>query len=226
MRVGMAAGTVVPARQPPPPGGDRQGHAPVRLHDREGAGGGLHRGRHGRVPARADADAGRGDADALAARRSRRDDLGLAQPLSTTTASSCSAPTATSCPTRSRAQIEALMDEDIEMAWPTTDARPRQAHRRRPGPLHRDRQAHLAALDVAVGPAHRHRLRQRRRLQGRARRRCGNWAPRSSPIGVEPERLQHQRGMRLDPSGRRCRRRCTRSAPTSASRSTATPTAW
>ena len=44
---------------------------------------------------------GRRHADALDARRSRRHDLGLAQP-SRTTASSCSGPTATSCPTRSR----------------------------------------------------------------------------------------------------------------------------
>ena len=36
------------------------------------------------------------------------------------------------------------------------------------------------------GPAHRHRLRQRRRLQGRARRPSTNWAPRCSRSGVAP----------------------------------------
>ena len=41
----------------------------------------LHRRRHGRIPARADADAGRRHADPLAPRRSRRDDLRLAQSL-------------------------------------------------------------------------------------------------------------------------------------------------
>ena len=49
-----------------------------------------------------DADAGGGDADALDALRSRGDDLGLAQSLTRTTASSCSAPTASSFRTRSR----------------------------------------------------------------------------------------------------------------------------
>ena len=41
----------------------------------------LHRGGHGCLFPRPDADAGRRHADALAARRSRRDDLGLAQSL-------------------------------------------------------------------------------------------------------------------------------------------------
>ena len=72
----------VHARRSSPPRGDRQGHAALRLHDRAGAGGGLHRGRHGCVPVRPAADAGRRHADALAARRSRRDDLRLAQSLS------------------------------------------------------------------------------------------------------------------------------------------------
>ena len=44
------------------------------------------------------------------------------------------------------------------------------------------------------------------------------------PIGVEPGRLQHQRGLRLDPPRGGGRRRCARTAPTSASASTATPT--
>ena len=78
-KVGQAAGLAVPARRLPPPGGDRQGHAPLRLHDRDGARRRLHLGRHGRAPARPDADAGGRHADPLDARRSRRHDLGLAQ---------------------------------------------------------------------------------------------------------------------------------------------------
>ena len=39
-------------------------------------------------------------------------------------------------------------------------------------------------------------------------------------------RLQHQQGMRLDRARARSRARCARCAPTSASRSTATPTGW
>ena len=42
-------GPHVPARRASPPRGDRQGHAAVRLHDRDRAGRGLHLGRHGRA---------------------------------------------------------------------------------------------------------------------------------------------------------------------------------
>src|SRR5215472_8641951 len=59
----------------------RQGYPPLRLHDRNRAGSGLHLGRHGRVPDRPDADSRRGHAHALHARRSRRDDLRFAQSL-------------------------------------------------------------------------------------------------------------------------------------------------
>ena len=104
-------GPGVSARRTPPSRRDRQGHPAVRLHDRIRAGGGLHLGRHGRAAARPDADAGGRHADALDARRSRRDDFGVPQSVSTTTASSCSARTATSCPTTSRQQIERLIDE-------------------------------------------------------------------------------------------------------------------
>ena len=62
---------------------------------------GLHHHGHGRRAGRAVADPGDRDADAQPARRYRRRHLGLAQPVTTTTASSCSAATATSCPTRS-----------------------------------------------------------------------------------------------------------------------------
>ena len=74
-------GQVVPARQSSASRRGRQGHAAVRLHARKRDGGGLLRSRYGCLPARADPDAGGGDAGALAARGHRRDDFGLAQSL-------------------------------------------------------------------------------------------------------------------------------------------------
>ncbi len=122
-------------------------------------------------------------------------------------------------------EIEALIDSDIwRAASPVASARPRQARRGRPRPLHRIRQAHPAAPDRRCRrAAHRHRLRQRRRLQGRAggavgaRRRGDHHRRRAG-------RLQHQPAMSARPHPTRCRARCTRCAPISASRSTATPT--
>ena len=78
-------------------------------------------------------------------------------------------------------QIEELIDVGPEpAARRLAEDRPRQAHRRRAGPLHRIRQAHAAARDRARRPARRGRLRQRRRLQAWRRRRCGSSAPKSS----------------------------------------------
>ena len=77
---------------------------------------------------------------------------------------------------------------------------------------------------AARRPQGRRRLRQWRGLPDRARLLCELGAeviPRRRPA----RRLQHQRGLRLDPSGRRRRRGRRRTAPTSASPSTATPTA-
>ena len=68
-------------RRPRPPGADRQGHPPLGLHDRDCADRRLHLGRHERLPGRPGADPGRGHARPLDARRPRRDDLRLAQPL-------------------------------------------------------------------------------------------------------------------------------------------------
>src|SRR6185437_4814111 len=67
------------ARATSPSRRDRQGHAPLGLHDRAGPNRGLHRDGHGRRSRRADADAGDRHADAQLARRSRRHDLGFAQ---------------------------------------------------------------------------------------------------------------------------------------------------
>ena len=80
LRLGQAAGQLQP-RRPSPPRGDRQGHPPLRLHDRAGADRGLHLGRHGRPAGRPAADAGGRHARPLDARRPRRDDLRLAQSL-------------------------------------------------------------------------------------------------------------------------------------------------
>ena len=103
-------------------------------------------------------------------------------------------------------------------------SRPRQAHRRRAGPLHRVRQAHAAAQSLARRPAHRHRLRQRRRLPGGAggavgARRRGHRRSASSRTASTSTTNAAR------PRPTRCAGRCARCAPTSASRSTATPTA-
>ena len=81
-----------------------------------------------------------------------------------------------------------------------------------------------AQLD-ARRPARRHRLRQRRRLQGRAggavgARRRGDLDRRRA------RRLQHQPTKSARPRPRRWSPRCASCGPTSASRSTATPTGW
>src|SRR5204862_228013 len=68
-------GRALPARGSSPPGGDRQGHPPFRLHDGNRARRGFHQRRHGRGDGRAGADSGGGDADPVDARGSGRDDL-------------------------------------------------------------------------------------------------------------------------------------------------------
>ena len=102
--------------------------------------------------------------------------------------------------------------------------RPRQAHRRRAGPLHRVRQAHAAAHHGTGRHARRDRLRQRRRLPRRAggavgARRGGVLASASSRTASTSTRSAAR------PRPPRSPPRCARCAPTSASRSTATPTA-
>ena len=122
-------------------------------------------------------------------------------------------------------EIESLLDSDLSKRLSRSHgSRPRPPHRRRAGPLHRIRQAHFAEGHQLRRPARGDRLRQRRRLQGGARRAVGN-GRRRHRHRRRSRRLQHQQGMRLHRSRRASATRCARCAPISASRSTATPTA-
>ena len=121
-------------------------------------------------------------------------------------------------------RIEQLIDADL---GPHLARSPDLGRARRvddvAGPLHRIRQAHSAARRFVRGHARRDRLRQRRRLQGRAggavgARRRGHQDRRRA------QRRQHQPRRRLDLAGGAGAARCASCAPTSASRSTATPT--
>ena len=184
---------------------DRQGHAALRLHDRAGADRGLPVGRHGRAAARAAADAGGRLADALDARRSRRDDLGLAQSL--------------------RGQRhQAVRPRRLQALRRGRDARSRRWSRRpttmqlaAPAAIGRAKRLddadgrYIEAVKALVRarprprrPQDRGRLRQRRRLQGRADRAVGA-RRRGDPDRRRAGRLQHQRQLRLDPSRRCCR---------------------
>ena len=115
----------------------------------------------------------------------------------TTTASSCSGRTATSCPTRS-SEIEALMDGDLGAGSPKSADLGRA---KRIDDVHARyiefAKRTLPAQSVARGPARRDRLRQWRRLQGRARSVVGAWR-RGDQVRRRAQRPQHQRGMRLD----------------------------
>ena len=99
-------------------------------------------------------------------------------------------------------KIEALLDSDLSQQLAKSErSRSRQAHRRRAGPLHRIRQAHAAARARPVRLARGDRLRQRRRLQGGARRAVGT-GRRRHRHRRRSRRRQHQQGMRLDRSRR------------------------
>ena len=91
-------------------------------------------------------------------------------------------------------------------------ARPRQPDRGRAGPLHRGRQATFPRGLTPRRAAHRRRLRQWRRLQGRADRAVG--AGRRGGAGRRrARRLQHQPGRRLHRARSSLRRgRCERGA--------------
>ena len=139
----MAAGLHVHARRPPPPRGDRQGHAAVRLHDRAGAGRrasprvGMDVLLFGPLPT---------PAVAMLTRTLRadlgRDDLRLAQPFRRQRHQAVRPRRLQALRRDASCEIEALMDE-------RPAARPRRAQRARPrrsasttppGALHRVRQ--------------------------------------------------------------------------------------
>ena len=137
------------------------------------------------------------DADALDALRSRRDDLGLAQPLRGQRHQAVR-PRRLQAVGRGRGADRGADGRRRRAdARPLARPRPRQAHRRRPGPLHRIRQADAQPRRLARGPARRRRLRQRRRLQGRARGAVGA-RRRGDPDRRRAERPQHQSRRRLD----------------------------
>ncbi len=148
----------------------------------------------------ADADAGAGHADALDARRSRRDDLGLAHPYEDN-GIKLFGPDGFKLSDDVEKAIEACSTRTSPPARQGLRHRPRQAHRGRAGPLHRIRQAHLPRNLDLDGPAHRHRLRQRCRLSRRARSVVGLGAE-VVTIGNEPDGFNINRVMsapRLQP---------------------------
>ena len=158
-----------------------------------------------RHPARTDADAGRRDADALPACRYRRDDLGLAQsPLQDNGIKIFDARTATSCPTRSRSQIEDACSIQTTMSAaispkPMRLGRAKRIERASPTAISSSRRARSSAATCDFdGLRDRHRQRQRRRLQGRARGPVGARRRRLFKIGVATRRLQHQPRLRFD----------------------------
>ena len=171
-----------------------------------------------------DADAGGGDADAIDALRPRRDDLRLPQSLRGQRHQAVRARRVQAVGRDRGEHRGADRRRPRRPAGQIARTRPRQAHRRRRRPLHRIRQAHAAARRDLRRPAGRRRLRQRRRLQGRARGAVGA-RRRGDQDRRRAGRRQHQSRASARPRPRRWRRRCARCAPTSAWRSTATPTA-
>ena len=218
-------GPDLPARRASPPRADRQGHAAVRLHDRDRAGRGLHLGRHGRAADRPDADAGGRHADALDARRSRRDDLGLAQSLR-------------------RQRHQAVRSRRLQ-ALRRGRARDRGADRRRPRQAARQARPISAAPSASTASQDRYiefakrTLPRNLSLDGlRIVVDCANGAAyQVAPealwelgaeviaIGVEPDGFNINRECGSTAARGAVPARCARCAPISASRSTATPTA-
>ena len=185
---------------------------------------GLHLGRHGRAAHRPDPDARRRDADPLDARRSRRDDLGLAQSVR-------------------RQRHQAVRPGRLQAVRRDREA-DRGADRLRPEPSGspssqkigrarridgvQDRYIEFAkrtlpraiefdgmrvVIDCANGAAY-----------GSRPRRCGSSARRCSRSASSRTASTSTRSA-ARPRPRRSPARCARCAPTSASRSTATPTA-
>ena len=170
---------------------------------------------------------GRRHADALDARRPRRDDLGLAQSLRRQRHQAVRPRRLQALRRGRELQIEApdrFRSARKRLAKPAA-SRPRQAHRRRARPATSNSpSARCPEEPVARRHAGRRRLRQRRRLQVSRRRRCGSSAPRSSRSASSRTASTSTRTA-ARPRRRRSPARCARCAPTSASRSTATPTA-
>ena len=117
--------------------------------------------------------------------------------------------------------------EDLVAGGPGSSSRrrrhrPGDRRRRRPGPLPASRrQGRHRSARRADG---RGRLRPRRRLDRRAARLPRRWCPRHRDQR-RAQRPQHQRPLRLDAPGRGARGGAASTAPTSAWRTTATPTA-
>ena len=121
--------------------------------------------------------------------------------------------------------IEELIDSDMSgVAVAGPRHRPGASRRGSPDPLHRIRQAHPAQGHRPSRPARGARLRQWRRLQGRADRPVGAGC-RSLHHRRRARWLQHQRQGRLDRARGADRQGQGSCGPISASRSMATPTA-
>ena len=151
-----------------------------------------------------------------------RRDQRVAQPVSATTASSSSRRAARSCPThgssrskrRSSEQPQWVDSAELGKARRLDDARGRYIEFCK---------STFSQRAVAEGAEDRRRCGARRRLPRRARR-LPRARRRSRRDRLQPERHQHQRRLRRHGAGRAGRTRCKPTAPTTASRSTATPT--
>ena len=218
-------GPAVPARRPPAPGGDRQGHAPLRLHDRD---------RRWRPASPRSAwtcsCSARCRRPAVAMlTRSMRADLGVMISASHNpfedNGIKLFGPDGFKLSDDVEREIEALMDAEISAqlaALGASSAAPSAST-----------SVHARYIEFAKrtlpraarprGHARRRRLRQRRRLQGRARGAVGA-RRRGRRHRRRAGRLQHQPRRRLDRARGADPARCASCAPTSASRSTATPT--
>ena len=160
----------------------------------------------------------------LAARRPRRHDLGLAQSLRRQRHQAVRSH-GYKLSDETERRIEELIDADTAELLAPADAIGRATRVESA----QERYIEFAKRTLPQGAAarraaHRHRLRQRCRLQGRARgavgaRRGGDQDRRRA------QRPQHQRQVRLDRARDAHAPRCARCGPTSASRSTATRTA-
>ena len=186
----------------------------------------LHLGRHGRAAARPGADAGGGDADALDALRPRRDDLGLAQPLRGQRHQAVR-PRRLQALRRDRgARSRTLLDADLDAATRAlaaiSAARARIddvvaryiEYAKRTLPRDVSLEGLRVVVDCANGAAYK-----------AAPEALWELGAEVIKIGVEPDGFNINRARRLDLARGARRARCARCAPTSASRSTATPTA-